>query len=254
MTPTRSFDELVDEACAASVDTWDFTWLAGRAIEYGPSWRYFDRVATHVSSATRMLDVETGVGNLIADLSTLPTTTIATDAYPPSIASAAPRFRQRGAHLVQTAPRDPRLPFRDESFDLITSRHPIATSWPEIARVLSPGGAYLSQQVGPGSLRDLSEALIGPLPPSTDRDPEAARRAAVDVGLVVDELRAERPRTLFFDIGAVVYFLRLVVWIVPDFTVERYREQLRELHEQITRAGSFETTASRFLIVARKPD
>jgi hypothetical protein len=27
-----------------------------------------------------------------------------------------------------------------------------------------------------------------------------------------------------------VYFLRLVVWIVPNFTVEKYREELFALH------------------------
>jgi hypothetical protein len=94
---------------------------------------------------------------------------------------------------------------------------------------------------------------MGPQPAGADRKPEDARRAAVDAGLVVDELLSERPRTVFFDIGAVVYFLRLVVWIVPDFTVDRYRDQLRRLHEHIARTGSFESTASRFLIVARKP-
>jgi len=45
-----------------------------------------------------------------------------------------------------------------------------------------------------------------------------------------------------------VYFLRLVVWIVPDFSVERYRDRLRALHDQIVHDGAFTTTASRFLI------
>jgi hypothetical protein len=50
-----------------------------------------------------------------------------------------------------------------------------------------------------------------------------------------------------------VYFLRLVVWIVPDFSVARYRDRLRTLHEQIVRDGAFATSASRFLIEALKP-
>jgi hypothetical protein len=44
-----------------------------------------------------------------------------------------------------------------------------------------------------------------------------------------------------------------VPWIVPDFTVDRYREQLRRLHERIERDGTFETTSSRTLIEATKP-
>ncbi len=53
--------------------------------------------------------------------------------------------------------------------------------------------------------------------------------------------------------GAVVYFLRLVVWIVPDFTVAAYRDRLRDLHEQIARDGPFVAHATRFLIEATKP-
>lgn len=247
------FDELLAEAARAPVDDWDFSWLDGRAIEERPSWHYFDLVAEHAASATCLLDIETGTGNLLADLPVLPPLAVGTDAHPPSIACAAPRLRARRAHLVQTTPADLRLPVRSGSFDLVVSRHPIATDWTEVARVLALGGRYLSQQIGPDSLRDLSEALMGPQPPGTSRSPDDARRAASGAGLVVDRLEAERPRTTFHDIGAVVYFLRLVVWIVPGFSVDRYRPQLRRLHHHIAEHGAFETTASRFLLTAHKP-
>lgn len=105
----------------------------------------------------------------------------------------------------------------------------------------------------PHSLRELSEFFLGPLPPSSRRDPELARRAAEAVGLVVTDLREERLHTEFYDVGAVVYFLRLVVWIVPGFTVAKYRARLEGLHDRIAHDGAFRTTASRFLIEARKP-
>jgi hypothetical protein len=70
---------------------------------------------------------------------------------------------------------------------------------------------------------------------------------------VIEDLREERPPTVFHDIGAVVYFLRLVIWIVPGFTVATYREQLRSLHDQIERDGTYVTDASRVLVVATKP-
>ncbi len=56
----------------------------------------------------------------------------------------------------------------------------------------------------------------------------------------------------FDDIGAVVYFLRLVIWIVPGFTVEQFRDRLRDLHEHIEANGPFRATSTRFLIEARK--
>jgi SAM-dependent methyltransferase len=129
----------------------------------------------------------------------------------------------------------------------------VTTAWAEIARVLRPGGAYFSQQVGPNSVRELSEFMMGPLPPGSQRDPDRARRHAEAAGLTVTDLRYERLRTTFDDIGAVVYFLRLVIWIVPGFTVEGYLERLRALHEQIQEQGPFVAYASRFLIEARKP-
>lgn len=36
----------------------------------------------------------------------------------------------------------------------------------------------------------------------------------------------------FFDIGAIVYFLRKVIWTVPDFTVARYRDRRYDLHRR----------------------
>ena len=51
------------------------------------------------------------------------------------------------------------------------------------------------------------------------------------------DLCHERLRTVFYDIGAVVYFRRLVVWIVPDFTIEKYRGRLLVLHDRIEASG-----------------
>ncbi len=63
----------------------------------------------------------------------------------------------------------------------------------------------------------------------------------------------ERLRTEFHDIGAVVYFLRKVIWMVPGFTVGAYRTQLASLHRLIETEGPFVAHTTRFLIEARKP-
>ena len=57
----------------------------------------------------------------------------------------------------------------------------------------------------------------------------------------------------FYDVGAVVYFLRKVLWTVPGFTVAAYRDRLAALHKQIQRDGLFAAHAQRFLIEAVKP-
>jgi SAM-dependent methyltransferase len=249
-----SFEELIDEATRAPADAWDFGWLEGRATEERPSWRYFDLVAERAGDARRLLDIDTGTGNMLAHLPRLAPLTVATDAYAPSIRTAAPRLRARGAHIVQTHDDHQGLPFADESFDLIISRHPVETRWMEIARVLEPGGHYFTQQVGAHSLRELSEFLMGPGSAGSRRDPQVARRAAEAAGLVVEDLRVERTPVVFHDVGAVVYFLRVVIWTVPDFTVARYRSRLQQLHHHIRRTGAFETESSRFLMDARRPE
>lgn len=247
-----NFDELVREAELATAEGWDFGWLEGRAIEDRPSWHYFNMVAERATAASALLDVEAGVGRMIGSLPAFPPLAVATEGFPASVAIAAPRLKARGVQLVVTSQRRVGLPFAPESFDLVVSRHPIEPWWQEIARVLVHGGYYFAQHVGPHSLRSLSEFLMGPLPDESKRDPDRERRAAEDAGLVVQALEVECPRTAFFDIGAVVYFLRVVPWIVPDFDVAKYRERLFDLHEVIERDGGFETTASRMLIEAVK--
>jgi SAM-dependent methyltransferase len=152
---------------------------------------------------------------------------------------------------VHVGDRSP-FPFRDEAFDLVVSRHPTTTRWDEIARVLVPGGTYLSQDVGAGSMRELTDAVMGPQPVSPVRDPRRAVARAEAAGLAVVDLQRESLAAEFFDIAAVVHFLRKVPWIVPGFTVDRYGRTLAALHARIVAEGSFAATSERFLIEARR--
>ncbi|TYB47213.1 methyltransferase domain-containing protein [Nonomuraea sp. PA05] len=248
----RTYDELVREADTVSVDGWDFSWLDGRATEERPSWGYARLLGERMARARVALDIQTGGGEILAGLPTLPPVTVATESWPPNLRLAASRLRPRGAWVVADD-EEPRLPFADAAFDLVTSRHPVETWWAEIARVLAPGGSYFSQQVGPWSVAELTEHFLGPFD-GGHRDPARARVAAESAGLEVVDLRSERLRMEFRDIGAVIYFLRKVIWIVPGFTVGRFADELRSLHERISAEGPFVAHSARFLIEARKPD
>jgi GrpB-like predicted nucleotidyltransferase (UPF0157 family)/SAM-dependent methyltransferase len=248
----RSFDDLVEEADKAPILGWDFSWLDGRAEEERPAWGYHRLLAARVARASVVIDLQSGGGELLAGLPELPELLVATEGWKPNVAVAARRLQPLGAHVVATRDDRPDLPFRDGAADLISSRHPVTTWWAEIARVLRPGGTFLSQQVGPHSVGELTEFFLGPQPPVSTRDPAVARAGAEAAGLEVVDLRSQRLRTLFYDVGAVVYFLRLVVWIVPGFSVDAYGDRLAELHDQIESDGPFLAYATRFLIEARK--
>jgi hypothetical protein len=84
-------------------------------------------------------------------------------------------------------------------------------------------------------------------------NPDTVTAEVATAGLEVVDLRHEQIRLEFFDVGAVIYFLRKLTWVVPGFTVVKYLDKLRERHQQIEADGSFVTHTSRVLIEARKP-
>lgn len=248
------FEELVADAAAAPVAGWDFGWLTGRATEQRPSWGYQRLMSERLAKVDAALDIQTGGGEVLAGAPVFPPVMAATESWPPNIAKATELLHPRGA-VVVADPDEPPLPFGGNAFDLVLSRHPVTVWWTEIARVLRPSGTYLAQHVGDASVFELVEYFLGPLPAEirARRHPDGDRAAAAAAGLELVELRYERLRIEFFDIGAVVYFLRKVPWMVPGFTVERYRDTLLRLHGHIEAEGAFVANSTRFLIEARKP-
>jgi len=250
----RAFEDLAAEADAVSVDGWDFSWLDGRATEQRPSWGYQRLLKQRLASVSAALDIHTGGGEVLAGARPFPPTMAAIETWPPNAAIATKRLHPLGVVVVE-APNEPPLPFADEAFDLVTSRHPISVWWSELARVLRPGGTYFAQHIGPATTAELVEYFVGPQPQKwAEHHPDAVREQAQAAGLQIVDVRMERLRAEFFDIGAVIYFLRKVIWAVPDFTVQRYRARLRELHDRIESEGPFVTHATRVLVEVRKPE
>ncbi|MGW4246539.1 class I SAM-dependent methyltransferase [Nocardia sp. NPDC004722] len=247
------FDKLIAEAGTVSVAGWDFSWLDGRATEQRPSWGYQKQQAQRLATARAALDIQTGGGEVLAEADTFPPTMVATESWPPNLDKATRLLHPRGV-VVVADPDEPPLPFADAAFDLVTSRHPATIWWDEIARVLAPGGTYFAQHVGPASVFEVVEYFLGPQPEARlGRDPETEAAQARAAGLEIVQSRTERLRMEFNDIGAVVYFLRKVIWMVPGFTVEAHRDRLHDLHRQITTDGPFVAYSARTLIEARKP-
>jgi SAM-dependent methyltransferase len=249
-----TFEQLVAQGAAEPVDGWDFSWLAGRATEQRPSWGYTRTVVERLREASAVLDIQTGGGEVFAEILARsprrPAVLAATEGWPANFAIASERLA--GVDVRQCA-NDASLPFQADSFDLVISRHPTTVDWESVARVLRPGGTYLCQGIGHGTNHELSVALMGELPDFDHLGWQKAGEDAKAAGLTVIDLRHEALRAEFFDIGAVIYFLRKVIWTVPDFTVDRYLPQLAALHKRIESEGCFVSFARRYFIEARKP-
>ncbi len=242
---------LVEQAIQASVRGWDFSWLRGRVSGGDPSWAYTERALSLLPTAQRVLDLDTGGGEVLASLSPLPRATVAMEAWRPNIAIARERLRPLRVPVLGGSAEH--IPVREATFDLVLNRHG-ALNAAEVARVLVPHGRLLTQQVGSRNGLDLNVALGAP-PPT---DPESWTLAvAVDrlrhCGLHVLDAREEMVEYVFHDIGAVVFQLRAVPWQVRDFDRDRYDRSLRALHERICSEGAFTARDHRFLIEAELP-
>ncbi|PRB43879.1 SAM-dependent methyltransferase [Arthrobacter sp. MYb23] len=248
----RDFETLVNEAAEADVTGWGFDWLDGRATEERPPWGFATLLAGRLATVRSALDLDTGGGEVLSEAGKFPERMVATEGWPPNARRAAERLGPRGVEVVEVTTDMP-LPFPDQSFELVTARHPVRPDWTEIHRVLAPGGHYFAQHVGPASAFELIEHFLGPLPEQRKgRDPQAESAAAEAAGLTVVDLRTARCRMEFFDVGAVVWILRKCVWWVPDFSVAAYRDKLKELDEHMRAGRPFIAHSTRHLIDAQR--
>ncbi|TWD81756.1 methyltransferase family protein [Kribbella amoyensis] len=260
------FDQQLRAACAEPISGWRFPFLDGRRVVDELRWDYPALARELVPAAARVLDHGTGGGEVLAEIGGGRELTVATEAYAPNVPVAARRLAPLGIPVVHVAGGtfdtrgpdaeypDRRLPFADETFDLVLARH-VAFSSAEVFRVLRPGGQVLTQmgRVGvrrPGEV-EVTDYFPGaegpPWPPWQLTDHLAA------AGFEIEDYREQLQRTHFRDLAALVYFLRTVPWAIPDFTVDGYRDHLWHLYERITTDGSLVTAGTALLARAVKP-
>ena len=124
----------------------------------------------------------------------------------------------------------------------------------EIFRILRPGGRFMTQQCGGTNFLELNDLLGIPRPSYEPWCLEAAKVQLHSAGFEQISGREQIHPTLFRDVGAVVYYLRTVPWQVPDFTISKHLESLREIDRQIETIGPLKIGAHHFLVEAVKPD
>ena len=234
---------------------WDFSYLQGRKHEEAPPQDYARRVVHLMSSARSVLDLDTGGGERMLDFRPdWPAVVAATEGYPPNFRLATERLAPLGVQVVelysdQTVP----LPFSDATFDLVLNRHGGAMNITEIARVLTPGGTFLTQQVHGQTLVDLL-TLFGATPQWPEATPTYYLPWIEREGLELIDVREYTGTEIFADVGALVYFLEAIPWLVPGFSVATHTEPLLRLHAQVVRGEPLRFTTRGYLIEARKPN
>lgn len=243
---------------------WDFGHIDGRMVDEGSPWSYRALAREALRAVGSAVDLGTGGGERIGSLAdAFPRLMVATEGYAPSVTIAAKRLIPLGADVVAYGPDParprpsalqddaPPLPFQDGSFDLILDRHE-AYDANEVARVLAPGGIFLTQQVDGRSYAD----LVGRFG-SSPQFPGITLANLVGelerAGLSIDDARSWWGSLEFRDVGALVYYLKAAPWMVPGFSVDRFEAVLLQLQRDLEIAGSLRFGAGRLLIKAHKP-
>lgn len=258
----RRFGDLLDAASAALFWGWDFSWLGDRYRVAPTEWDYRAIVETTARDRGSLVDMGTGGGEFLATIETLPRRTVATESHHPSWHVAGERLLQRGIPVVAVEPcpnnnqwqgKGGRLPFRTESVELVINRHD-AYSPTEVARVLTPGGVFVTQQVGGRDQPELLDWFDRPTLPGSIWSLSYAKRQLEAAGLqVTDGAEVDLPAR-FADVGALAYYLQAVPWQVPRFDINRDREHLARLHTAIeSTERPIEVTSHRFWLTATKP-
>lgn len=247
-------DELASwrEILAEQPTGWDFSDLEGIRHPETP-WSYETIVRNLVVTAHRVLDLGTGGGELLATLAdVLPEGTVATEGWAPNVPLARDRLARLGIEVVQYhCEEGARLPFEDDSVDLILCRHDSFDA-ADVARVLAPRGAFLTLQVGGDDLQEIP-AAFGIEPPYPENTLMNAQNALVRAGLTVERADVVHDRYEFADMTTLLRFLRRVPWMAPEgLDADRHREGLERLAAEFE-DGPFTATATRFVILARKP-
>lgn len=232
---------------------WDFGYITGSGrMQSGVlPWSYGTMARRCIKGAKRMLDMGTGGGELLSSMLPLPAYTCATEGYIPNIAAARERLLPLGVDVFPVTD-DTQLPFADGAFDLILNRHE-SYDPQEVWRVLSEEGVFLTQQVGWSDCREINDRLGIPLPTDyAEWELEFAADQLREHGFHIWEQHEAAPAQRFYDIGALVYYLKTIPWQVPDFETERFREPLWQIHLEIEQHGFWEVQQKRFIIGAAK--
>ena len=141
------------------------------------------------------------------------------------------------------------LPFADACFDLVLNRHNELTP-ADVARVLSPGGSFLTQQVGHYNWQELRAFFLR----QTDLGPKFDRyqKEFLAAGLAIERAETHDTPVACRSLGDLVYLLTATLWTVPGFDLEADLDTLLALEQALYKDDHIALTNSRYIIEVHK--
>lgn len=205
----------------AHIKGWDFSHIDGKYDEEKDlPWDYKNIVSQYLKDDMELLDYDTGGGEFLLSLNHPFKKTSATEGFQPNVELCREKLLPLGINFRECCnPAD--IPYNSETFDMIINRHG-AFDARELYRLFSH--VRLKEQI-----KVFEEAGFQ----------------------IVRAEEAYRP-IKFYDIGAFVWFARIIEWEFLDFSVDRCFQRLLKMQEILEEKGKIEGTIHRYLIVVRK--
>ncbi|MFX0015397.1 MAG: class I SAM-dependent methyltransferase [Promethearchaeota archaeon] len=246
----KTFSKLYDDAKSVTIKGWDFSYVKDRMISEPIPWDYRKIILPYVKKSKYMLDMGTGGGEFLSTLHPLPKFTYATEAYPPNIPIAEKVLKNFNVKVVPVTNHE-ELPLENDFFDLIINRHEDYRP-KEVYRILESNGIFITQQVGHFNTIQLNQFFGDESYKDWEWDLEYASQQLQDNGFKILNGKEALMNEHFQDIGAVVFYLRIISWQIPGFNFNKNINKFKELHKIIQKEGKFTTHGHRFLIIAKK--
>ena len=245
---------------------WDFSALRD---ERDPvPWDYHDVVRRYLHPGCRVLDVGTGGGERFLELVPLIGAGTGIDASPDMVATARANTPAALAGKVSFTVMDAgRLDLPDRGFDLVLNRHaPVYAA--EIARVLRPGGFFITQQVGGRNTQSIFTAFgwesnaafwrsyfsapgAPPAPDSLD-GPATLAAAFTRLGCITRAVAEYDVAYWLSDLDSFVFFLKAVP--LPErFDPDLHWHQVNRALSDCGSARGIQTNEHRELLITQKP-
>ena len=229
---------------------WDFSHLESRWHHEPTRWDYKEIVNETINPTCKLLDMGTGGGEFLLSLNHPYENTSVTEGWAPNIAMSKERLVPLGIKVYPVLDHS-QLPIPDDSFDVVINRHE-TYDLSEVSRVLKPGGMFITQQVGgdncvafAGRLNRNNTLVYENFSLTTEIPKFEANYLSVKYA---DECC---PELRFSDIGAVVFWAKIIEWTFPNFSVDNNFEQLCSLHDELLQKGFVSAIQHRFIVVAK---
>lgn len=213
-------------------------------------WSYTSKIINRLPESRSILDIGIDGGETLTLLKPLPENASAYLDGEDYVERIKRRLEDAGVTFKLKS--DGHMPFGNESYDTVINRQ--AYYQPdELHRILKPKGIFLTQQIGSVNDLNLNKHLQVPINlKAMQWNLEIARENLEHAGFRIKDQREAFSMTRFYDIGSIIYYLENSPWQMEGFSIEKYRNQLFTLHQEIESGGYLEVKTLHFFIEAEK--